>query len=358
MKIKKFGKILAALICVASISSTNPFLVSAAGSDLSAVRENSEIKEEQIRLIPGGVPFGVKLYCEGVLVVGLADVKFDGKTRSPARDAGIKEKDIITEINGIKMTTVDDVVNAVSESSGEPIIVKLNRDGNELKVKVTPIKSDEDGKFKTGLWVRDSTAGIGTVTFIDPECGSFAGLGHGICDADTGELMPLNRGIVVNVVISSVVKGQAGYPGELKGYFSSGKIGTLLGNTECGVFGIFAEYPSGTTSESLPIAYSNEIIEGEATILCTTDSNGIGSYKENISNIDHSGRDIKNFVITVTDENLINKTGGIVQGMSGSPIIQNGKIIGAVTHVLINNPTKGYGIFIENMLANIPEIIK
>lgn len=367
MKINRFGKILAALFFITVISAGgaeaySPSIalrVIAAESDISAVRENSEENQADIiRLIPGGIPFGVKLYCDGVLVVGLADVKSDGKNCSPARDAGIREKDIITEINGVKMTTVDDVVNAVSESSGDPLSVKLHREDAYLSVKVKPIKSDEDSKFKTGLWVRDSTAGIGTVTYIDPECGSFAGLGHGICDADTGELMPLNRGVVVNVAINSVVKGQAGYPGELKGYFSSGKIGTLIKNTECGVYGIFAEYPSGTVNEALPIAYSNQITEGDAELLCTTDSGGIGHYKVNISNIDHSGRDIKNFVITVTDEALLAKTGGIVQGMSGSPLIQNGRLIGAVTHVLINNPTKGYGIFIENMLANVPDVVK
>ena len=215
---------------------------------------------------------------------------------------------------------------------------------------MTPVRSDE--RYKAGLWIRDSTAGIGTVTFIDPATGAFAGLGHGICDSDTGELVKPGRGIVVNVAISGVEKGQAGAPGELRGYFSSGKIGSLTGNTECGVFGVFAELPEGMSGDAkaIPAATSAETHDGDAEIICTSDS-GTGRYKVRISGIDRSGRPVKNFVVTVTDPDLIAKTGGIVQGMSGSPIIQDGKLIGAVTHVLVNSPEKGYGIFIDNMLT-------
>lgn len=347
---KKLKSILTALLCTAAIVTGTTGVICSPINQVSA----ASIKNEELKLIPGGVPFGVKLYCEGVLVVGLAEIKSSGTEISPARDAGVKIKDIITCINGEKVVSVDEVVNAVADCQGAPLNLTLKRGSSEINVEITPVASDEDGKYKTGLWIRDSTAGIGTVTFINPETGSFAGLGHGICDADTGELMPLMRGIVVNVSINGVVKGQAGSPGELKGYFSSGKIGSLIGNTDCGVYGIFAEFPSGALDEAIPVASHDKIVEGEAEIYCTTDSGGIGRYKVNISNIDHSGREIKNFVVTVTDEALLARTGGIVQGMSGSPIIQNGCIVGAVTHVLINNPTKGYGIFIENMLANLP----
>ncbi|MBQ2766145.1 MAG: SpoIVB peptidase [Clostridia bacterium] len=288
------------------------------------------------KLIPGGVPFGVKLYSQGVLVVGIGDVACGGKSVSPAREAGFMEKDIIREVNGKKVSEAAEVSELVSASEGKPIEFTVYRSDGELTISVTPVISEEDGKYKTGLWIRDSTAGIGTVTYIDPEIGSFAGLGHGICDPDTGELTPLTRGTVVNVAISGVVKGQAGMPGELKGYFSSGKIGTLLGNNECGVYGIFSEYPCGIENEALQAALSSEIHEGEAELWCTTDGNGIGKYSVKISNIDHSGRQIKNFVVTVTDPALLDRTGGIVQGMSGSPLIQDGKLIGAVTHVCVN----------------------
>ena len=307
---------------------------------------------ENVSLIPGGVPFGVKLYSNGVVVVGVGDVTCSAKNVSPARDAGFMERDIIRAVNGKTVSEAAQVAELVSASEGKPIEFTVFRDDKELTINVTPVLSETDGKYKTGLLIRDSTAGIGTVTYINPEIGSFAGLGHGICDTDTGELIELTRGTVVNVAISDVVKGQPGIPGELKGYFSSGKIGTIFGNNDCGVYGIFSEYPSGVGNEALPIALSSEITEGDAELWCTTDGGGVGKYTVNISNIDHSGRNIKNFVVTVTDPALLECTGGIVQGMSGSPLIQNGKLIGAVTHVLINDPSRGYGIFIENMLAS------
>ena len=311
---------------------------------------------DNINLIPGGVPFGVKLYSRGVIVVGVGDVSCAGKTVSPARDAGFMEKDVIWAVNGMTVSEAEEVSELVSASEGKPIEFTVYRSEKELTINVTPVISEVDGKYKTGLLIRDSTAGIGTVTYIEPEVGSFAGLGHGICDSDTGELVELTRGTVVNVAISDVVKGQPGMPGELKGYFSSGKIGTIFGNNDCGVYGVFSEYPVGVGNEALPIALSSEIHEGEAEVWCTTDCEGVGKYKVNISNIDHSGRQIKNFVVTVTDPALLECTGGIVQGMSGSPLIQDGKLIGAVTHVLINDPSRGYGIFIENMLVEAEKI--
>ena len=345
---------LTALLCVLM------FIFGVGGVNLSpaVIVTASETADDSLCLIPGGVPFGVRIYCEGVLIVGVTDVKSSGESKSPAKDAGIKANDIITNINGERITTVDEVMSAIAGCDGNKLSLTIKRQNSELTVDIHPVKSDDDGKYKTGLWIRDSTAGIGTVTFINPKTNSFAGLGHGICDADTGELLPLSRGTVVNVEISGIEKGQAGVPGELKGFFSSGKIGSLTGNTECGVYGVLAELPTGANSEAIPVAQSSEVVEGDAEILCTTDGQGIGRYKIRISNIDHSGREIKNFVVTIVDERLIEKTGGIVQGMSGSPIIQNGKLIGAVTHVLVNNPTKGYGIFIENMLAEMPDILK
>jgi stage IV sporulation protein B len=205
------------------------------------------------------------------------------------------------------------------------------------------------------MWVRDSGAGIGTVTFIDPTTGAFGGLGHGICDADTGELMPMQRGIVTDVTITGVLPGAPGSPGELRGKFLPIKRGALIRNTECGVYGVFSSLPYAPEGP-LPIACKDELHTGEAYIWCTLDENGPSQYRVELSAINKNADGAKCFTVKVIDPALIAKTGGIVQGMSGSPIIQNEKIIGAVTHVLVNDPTTGYGIFIENMLnaANIP----
>ena len=335
----KFARAASALVCALAIFVyTGAPTLHAQGADT--------------KLIPGGVPFGVKLYAEGVSVVGVKDVKSGESSTSPARDAGIREKDIILALDGKKVSAAAEVSDIVSQSNGNSIKITVKRGESQFDATLTPVLSDEDGKYRAGLLIRDGTAGIGTVTYVSPEDGSFAGLGHGICESGTTELAPLKRGAVVNVAISGITKGQAGAPGELQGYFSSGKIGTLFGNTECGVYGIFAEYPKGISDETVSVGNTEEIREGDAELWCTTDSSGVGKYAVKISDIDHSGRNIKNFVVTVTDPVLLEKTGGIVQGMSGSPILQNGKLVGAVTHVLVNDPTRGYGIFIENMLKS------
>ena len=198
--------------------------------------------------------------------------------------------------------------------------------------------------------MRDSTAGIGTITYYNPNTGEFAGLGHGICDVDTGELMPLLSGVVVDVNINDIIKGKSGEPGELKGSFSSVKTGEIYKNSGLGVFGKLNSTPDSIKSP-MKAAGREEVTEGDAVILVNPDGKGIREYSVNLSKIDKYSDGTKCFVIEVTDKELISLTGGIVQGMSGSPILQNGKLIGAVTHVLVNDPTKGYGIFIENMLS-------
>ena len=303
-----------------------------------------------LELIPGGMPFGVQLTAEGVTVVGVGDVKSGGTLVRPAADAGIAERDVITEVNGTKVNGVAELADAVNSSGESPVKLTVKRGERELFVTVTPVKSDDDGRYRTGMLIKEGMAGIGTVTYIHPSTGSFAGLGHGICDADSGKIVPTERGRVVNVAISGVIKGKPGSPGELQGYFSSGKIGTLFDNRDCGVYGVFCAVPQGALYGAVPVALAKEVCEGEAELLCTTGGDGVGRYKVWLSNVDKSGRGIKNFVVTVTDPALLECTGGIVQGMSGSPIIQNGKLVGAVTHVLVNDPSRGYGIFIKNML--------
>ena len=229
------------------------------------------------------------------------------------------------------------------------------RDGKKYKARILPVKASADLKYKAGMWVRDSTAGIGTVTCYDPEDGSFAGLGHGIYDSDTQLLLPLLRGAVVDITLDDIIKGRNGHPGELKGTFGTEKTGTLLGNTPCGVYGVLAKKPQLIYGK-LPCALKSEVQKGKASILSNVDGNGVKEYAVEIVKIYSGNEETKNFVIEVTDRELLEKTGGIVRGMSGSPIIQNGKLVGAVTHVLVNEPSKGYGIFIENMLAQAEKI--
>ena len=313
-------------------------------------------KQQPLMLYPGGMPFGVKFITEGVLVVGFCDVDSSTGAKNPSSEAGIRINDIITKINGNTINGASELTRIVEESGGCAISISYLRDGKEHTAKLTPAYSVAENKYKTGIYVRDSGAGIGTVSFIVPESYAFAGLGHGICDAGTGKLIPMQRGSVVGVTISGVVKGLAGSPGEVKGYFSSGKTGSLLGNTECGVYGVFASKPANIHCEPLPVGYKNELKEGKAYIYSTLDENGVAKYDIEISDINYNSKGNKCFTVKITDPDLINKTGGIIQGMSGSPIIQDGKIVGAVTHVLINDPTTGYGIFIENMLNQMGDL--
>ncbi len=319
------------------------------------------------RVYVGGMPFGVKFYTEGILVVGFCDVDTTGGAVNPAKAAGLRVRDIITRVNGETPTDATVLTAAVEASDGKPVVLTVKRgtdkrrgqDGPqmELTLSVTPAFSASENRYKTGLWVRDSGAGIGTVTFVIPGSNAFAGLGHGICDGDTGELVAMRRGQVTDVTVSGVDRGEIGAPGAIKGYFTPGKRGTLLGNTDCGVFGVMSALPSSAT-RLLPVGHRTDVHEGEATILCTLDDGNIGEYTVCISAIDAHATGSKCFGITVTDPALIRKTGGIVQGMSGSPVIQDGKLVGAVTHVLVNDPTAGYGIFVDNMLRDMPDLLR
>jgi stage IV sporulation protein B len=289
-------------------------------------------------------------------VVGTSSVKnADGKDVNPAEAAGIKGKDILLTVDGREIGSTKELEAAVRASEGKPLTLTVDRGGKTKTLTVTPVMT-KDG-YKVGMWLRDSTAGIGTVTYVDPETGEFGGLGHGICDVDTGVLMPLDRGSVMKVELGGVVKGQVGKPGEIRGYFKADRCGSVTSNTHWGVFGVFSETPEGI-SEAISVGSRHDVKEGEAEIICTLGDDGPKHYKIEISKIDRDGTDNKNFVITVTDKALKERTGGIVQGMSGSPIIQDGKLVGAVTHVLVNDPTRGYGIFIENMLEAANTVAK
>jgi stage IV sporulation protein B len=316
---------------------------------LPVAAENTDMQNKLY--YPGGMPFGVKITTPGVMIISTSEISCGGQRRSPATEAGLKAGDTITGVNGNEVKSVIDVTTALSECGGKALSIEYTRKSAKLSTTLTPLIPDGENSYKAGMWIRDSMAGIGTVTFIDPQSGNFGGLGHGICDSESEELIPFETGVVSSVTISGIIKGRVGTPGELRGYFSPGNIGTLTGNSECGVFGKFTSMPNNIPEEALPIARAQEVHEGDAYIWCTLDRNEVGKYKIQLCNIsDNTSQNTKCFTIKVTDPVLLEKTGGIVQGMSGSPIIQDGKLVGAVTHVLINDPTTGYGIFIENML--------
>lgn len=299
-------------------------------------------------VIAGGMPFGLKFYTDGVLVCGVSQVDAENKNISPGENAGIIKGDIITKIEGKKVSSVNDIIEIADKSMGKTVTMDILRDNKTQSISIKPELSKSEGRYKLGLWIKDGTAGIGTVTYIEQTDDRFAGLGHGVCDVETGSVLKLKNADVCQVTLTSVKAGKKGDPGELRGMISDNEIGYLTENTEHGVYGFFEKLPD--TRTNCVIAQKGEITEGEATILCTLDDNIISEYTIEIEKIYNNSEKTKNFVIKATDDRLISKTGGIVQGMSGSPIIQNGKLVGAVTHVLVDDPTRGYGIFIENML--------
>lgn len=300
---------------------------------------------EQVTLIPGGDVFGVKIKQKYVTVTDSAGV--------PA----LKNGDIILSVGGEAVKTAADVKRIVGASGGNSLTIRALHQGSEIAVEIRP--SYKDGEYKIGLTLRDGAAGLGTVTFVDPKTGIFGGLGHGICDADSGEVISMETGEVCGVILGGIHKGECGKPGELCGILTAEDRGDLTVNCECGVFGILTD-TSSLGGNAIPIGTREEVTEGEATIISTLKNGKTAEYKIEIYDIDRSSDGSKSFRVRVTDETLKALTGGIVRGMSGSPIIQNGKLIGAVTHVLVADPTEGYGIFIENMLnaAGIRELQK
>ena len=283
------------------------------------------------------------------MVVGLSDIETDTGTRSPAYEAGIRVKDVITAACGEQITTVEQLSEILGGSSGQAVTLTVLRREDTFEAVVLPAKPTGQEGYMAGMWVRDSTAGIGTLTFFDPHTGTFGGLGHAICDVDTGEIVPIDKGTVVGATIIDIRKGQKGAAGELVGVFDdSVSIGTLFSNGKTGIFGqaVNTYVPSGP---HIQVALRGEVKTGPAHIVCSA-SGSVQWYQIEITKIIPGAVDGKSMCISVTDPKMIELTGGIVQGMSGSPIVQNGKLVGAVTHVMLSDPTKGYGIFIESML--------
>ncbi|MBE6828180.1 MAG: SpoIVB peptidase [Ruminococcaceae bacterium] len=319
------------------------------------IKSSSVTVTERRYAVPGGEAFGLKIYTEGVMVVGMDSVTDGSITVNPGKEAGLEAGDIITHIDGAKVSSSDEVTNCLHNANKSVFVLSVSRNGMPYETTLNTVRDQNGGGNKAGLWIRDSTAGVGTLTFYSKSDGTFAGLGHGVCDIDTGRLLPLAEGQAVGAVINGCFKSESGTMGELCGAFTDEKVGDILYNRENGVYGILSEDISD--KKELPVAVRQEIQTGAAQIISTVDSEGPKFYDIQIVKIsDTNDKNGKNMVIEVTDPALLEKTGGIVQGMSGSPIIQNGMLVGAVTHVFLNDSTQGYAIFAENMLEASDEI--
>lgn len=313
-------------------------------------------KTDDIYVTPGGDSVGVRLSSNGVLVVGYSKIKSKGEEKeSPAKEVGIEIGDLITKVNNKTVKSCSEFISKVKECKNKKITLEIERGNENITKEVVP-KKEESGEYKLGIWIRDSTAGVGTLTFFDEETGKFGALGHPVTDGDTNKLFSIEEGDILESSILSVKKGEKGNPGELRGIFldESNPIGKIEKNTQCGIFGCNKENLKEYNKNSpMKVGFKEEIQLGKASIITTIDESGPKEYEiEIVKLFNQEEPTAKSMIIKVTDPELLEKTGGIVQGMSGSPIIQNNKIIGAVTHVLINKPDVGYGVYIDWMLKD------
>ena len=331
----------------AALKSEDSYITSVKLFNVFPVKNAKVTVTKRKYVVPGGNVFGIRLYTRGVMVIRIDEVTTPSGNVSPGKIAGLREGDMIISADGVQITRNRELSSAFASGGGKSLKLVIERNGEEKTLNFTPVKSD-DSTYKGGLWIRDSTAGIGTVTWYDRSNGIFAGLGHAVCDVDTGEIMPLSGGDAVEAEVKGCYKGKSGSAGELCGIFSSGTIGNLYVNSDTGVYGVMNAYDR--KSSVLPVALRQEVKTGAARIICTVDESGPQYYDAEITKIySDNTENQRNMTVKITDSRLLNKTGGIVQGMSGSPIIQNEMLVGAVTHVFVDNPEEGYGIFAENM---------
>ena len=308
---------------------------------------------EKQEVLVSGSPVGIYMETKGVLVIDSGEITDrEGIRRTPAEHI-IQSGDYICEIDGKVLTGKRQLMQLVRENQGEPMELQVIRHQETIKLEMTPVET-EDGSYKLGIWVRDNIQGIGTLTYVEPN-GTFGALGHGISDADTGERLEISDGDLYRADILSIRKGTAGTPGELRGvinYREENRIGTICGNSQYGIRGQMEPGKYTESMKKIPTGLKQEIQTGKAEIRCDI-GDGIREYQCEILEIDSNARDTnKCFVLRITDDDLLSRTGGIVQGMSGSPVLQNGKLIGAITHVFVNDPAQGYGIFAENMIEH------
>lgn len=309
---------------------------------ISCILAHYSAAEAADNVIVSGETVGIKIYTDGVIVADTAEFKdTDGKGVCPARDAGIKAGDVVKTVNGQEITSCDDLMFL---QSSEPINCEISRGGENFSAAITPLKA-EDGAYRIGIWARDSTAGIGTMTFINPETSRYTALGHAVTDIDTGNIMTVNKGNIQDCTINSVTKGHIGFPGSVSADFMSEVLGSIDKNAENGIAGSINALPQ---KETVKVAEISDIHNGEAYILSDVINGEVTEYEAKVEIISNDG--IRNMVIEIIDPALKEATGGIIQGMSGAPIMQNGQLIGAVTHVFINDPHKGYAIFAKKLV--------
>lgn len=332
----------------ATINSSEIYETSVKLFNIFPIKSAKVNMSERKFVVLGGDVFGIRLYTKGVMIIKIDSVKTEQGNISPGAIAGLKVGDMILSINSEEIDSNETLSSLISSSNGKTLEMTVLRNSKKIKLDFKAVRSTEDSEFKAGIWIRDSTAGIGTMTYYDRQTGIFAGLGHAVCDIDTGEIMSLSGGDAVSATIKGCYKGKKGTPGELCGIFDGKTIGDLYINGETGIYGVLSEY--NKNAQIVPVALPTEVEEGYAQILSTVDETGVKFYNAKIIKINKDSSDMHNLVLKVTDDRLIETTGGIVQGMSGSPIIQNGKLIGAITHVFVDNATQGYGIFAQNMI--------
>lgn len=303
------------------------------------------------KLVPLGVPVGVRMTAAGVVISAMTTVDSPAGEICPGEQAGLEAGDILQTANGETLSSSSQLAEIVKQSGGNPIRFTGLRGDTDISVSVQPVKSKTTGTYQIGILVRDSMAGIGTLTYVDPESGEFGALGHPVSDVDSGALMPLETGSIVPASVIGVVAGEAGTPGELVGtYEFSREIGQLDDNTACGIFGTLTDSSLYSAENAVETAEEEEIHTGKAQILSCISGDTPKDYDIVIEKVTTDAEDGRSLTIRVTDSELLEKTGGIVPGMSGSPILQDGKLVGAVTHVLVNNPARGFGVSIEKML--------
>ena len=308
---------------------------------------------EAEELVPVGATVGIELSCRGVVVTGFSEVETVSGVRCPAKEAGLLPGDAIVAVNGSSVNGGREFLEKTAECAGDPMRIRAVRSGQELELTVTPAENTEGG-YQLGLWLRDSVHGIGTVTYYDPATGTYGALGHGVSLQSGAELLDISGGCITAAGVEDVVPGQKGEPGELRGVPDGEQVlGSVEANTPQGIFGT-AEKPLGD-GVPLPVASDGEIRTGKARIVTTVDGDGPREFDAEIVRIDLTAGDARQLTISVTDPELLSATGGIVQGMSGSPVVQDGKLVGAVTHVLLSDPSKGYAVTMGNMLAARPE---
>ncbi len=323
------------------------------GAESRMIAADGEISSDMV--IPGGRSIGVKLDVEDVLVVGLEEIRTEnGSVVNPGLDAGLQIGDMILAIDGMEVHSADDVISIVGNTDKKSVRLKVGRKDELRYIDVKPVLSAEDGKYRLGVWVREETAGIGTLTYYRPYDGSFGALGHGITDVETGSILKVADGQLLDARVVSLKEGKKGEPGEIRGIFyeADEPLGSLSRNTEYGLFGYaYTDLSSSEYSQPVYVAEPDEIETGKAYILTTVEENQVEKFDIKIEKINRDSEpSTKSMVIRVTDDRLIEKSGGIIQGMSGSPVVQNGKLVGAVTHVFVNDPTRGYGIFASTMI--------